>query len=321
MLEREKNAVGTCIITAIDKTRDEKLGSKSGKRVVSARLYYPAEYDGEPQVVLKNAAGEMYQSPKVLDNGRYPLIIYNHGYGSYMEANNKLCCELVENGYFVASVGHAFESSPLELSDGSKIELDPSIRKRQINPQISGTVAALKMKRVKGNSEKLYESFYLFQKKYCMFLNERLREWSDDVRCIVDILKKDYSHYIDFEKGIGLTGHSFGGNLSYYMCMNYKEYVCGVNIDGAIFGEYSGQTMKRPFLQICNRGNVAVVSKALLNTDAPVEYEIFDGITHLGFTDMKFFHKSKLLMGKMSSEEMIKKLINLHLKFFDKYLR
>ena len=149
MSKREKNAVGTCIITAIDKTRDEKLGSKSGKRVVSARLYYPAEYDGEP----KNAAGEMYQTPKILDNGRYPLIIYNHGYGSYMEANNKLCCELVQNGYFVASVGHAYESDPLELADGSSIELDHSIKKRQINPRISGTVEAIKMKKVKGTPE------------------------------------------------------------------------------------------------------------------------------------------------------------------------
>lgn len=319
MVEEKKTVVGTCIITSVDEKRKEKLGKIGGNRVISARLYYSAIYDGEPRVMLKNAVGEMYQSPEI-NKGSYPLIIYNHGYGSYMEANNKLCCELVQNGYFVASVGHAYESDPLELADGSSIELDHSIKKRQINPRISGTVEAIKMKKVKGTPEEMYEAFYSFQRRYCMFLNERLLEWADDVRCIENILKKNYSDYIDLKKGIGVTGHSFGGNLSYFMCMNYKEYVCGINIDGAIFGEYRGQRMEKAFLQICNSGNAAVVSKSLLDTDAPVEYEIFDGTTHMGFTDLTFFCKSKLMMGKMNSEEMSKKLIKLHLQFFDKYL-
>ncbi len=319
-MEEKKTVAGTCLITTVDEKRQEMLGKTGGNRVISARLYYPAIYAGEPGVTIRNAAGEMYQSPTIY-KGKYPLIIYNHGYGSYMEANNKLCCVLAQNGYFVASVGHAYESDPFELEDGSVIELDQSIKKRQISPAVRGTIAALRMKKVKGTPKEMYESFYAFQKRYCLFLNERLKEWADDIRCVESILRRDYASAIDFTRGIGITGHSFGGNLAYYMCMNYPEYVCGVNIDGAIFGEYSGQRMQRAFLQICNRGNVSVVSKALLDTDAPVEYEVFDGTTHMGFTDLAFFCKSGWMMGKTDAEIMSHKLLDLHLGFFEKYMQ
>lgn len=314
-----ESIVGTTIITGIDESRDEKLGTKTGKRMVSARLYYPSGYNGEPEVVIKNAAGRMYRNTDIL-SGKKPLVIYNHGYGSYMEANNKLCCELAEAGYFVVSVGHAYESAYMELADGSGIELDKSVKSKQIDPAVRGTMAALRMKKTNGTPKEMYEVFDLFQKKYCTFLIERLREWAADVHFIVGMLKKDYCDYIDFERGIGAMGHSFGGNLAYYLCMNDKDFVCGANMDGAIFGDYSGQRMERPFLQILNKNNAAVVSKVLLDTKAPVEYELFEGITHMGFTDMKYFHHSKMMMGRMAAEDVGSKMRELHVNFFDRYL-
>ena len=35
--------------------------------------------------------------------------------------------------------------------------------------------------------------------------------------------------------GIGLTGHSFGGAIAYYLCTNDPKYACGINIDGGLF--------------------------------------------------------------------------------------
>ena len=80
-------------------------------------------------------------------------------------------------------------------------------------------------------------------------------------------------------------------------------------------------TTKGPFLQICNPRNEAVVSRALLDTDAPVEYEVFRGATHLGFTDMAYYLKSKAVMGRIPYEDMNRRLFQLHITFFEKYLR
>ena len=181
-------------------------------------------------------------------------------------------------------------------------------------------IASRSVHRKKGSAEEQYTEFNAFQNKYCSFMQERLMEWTKDVQTVVDLLKREYAENIDFTPGIGLTGHSFGGNLAYYMCMNFEEYVCGANIDGGIFGDYTGMQMKRPFLQICNPGNVSMVSKALLDTDAPVEYEVFDKVTHIGFTDMACYIKSKLMMGAMPYKKMSDRLTELHIKFFKKYL-
>lgn len=320
-IQEKQYKVGTTVIETVDVERKELLGPAAGNRVVTARLYYPAIVKNEKQVVIpKKTVGEMYADAETVPE-KFPLIIYNHGYGSYVEANNNLCCQLAASGYLVAAIGHAYEAEKLVLADDTEILIDKSIRKKQIQPQIKGSLAAIRMQRKKGTPEEQYAGFDAFQKKYCKFLNERLPEWAKDVQCIAELLKRNYEGSIDFTKGIGMTGHSFGGNLAYYMCMNYEEYVCGVNIDGGIFGHYEGMRMKRPFLQICNPGNEAVVSRALLDTDAPVEYEVFHGATHLGFTDMAYYIKSKLMMGRIPYEEMSRRLVQLHLNFFEKYLQ
>ena len=126
--------VGTKVIDTIDVGRKEVLGATVGDRVVVARLYYPAVVKNEEKVVIKNkTVGEMYENAEPIQE-KFPLIIYNHGYGSYVEANNNLCCQLAERGYFVVSVGHAYEASKLTLSNGTEILLDKSIRKKQIQP-------------------------------------------------------------------------------------------------------------------------------------------------------------------------------------------
>lgn len=314
--------VGTKIIDTIDMSREEKLGPKTGNRIVTARLYYPAVVKNENRVELpKKAVGEMYAEAEMISSEKFPLIVYNHGYGSYVEANNSLCCQLAAQGFFVASVGHAYEAKELTLANGTHILLDKSIKKLQIQPRFLGMLAALRMQSKKGSAEELYAGFYEFQKKYCGFMQERLVEWAYDVQAVVELLKREYAAGIDFKPGIGLTGHSFGGNLAYYMCMNFEEYVCGANMDGGIFGSYDGMRMKRPFLQICNPGNVPVVSKVLLDTDAPVEYEVFEGAKHLGFTDMAYYTKSKLMMGTIPFGEMNSRLTELHVRFFNHYLK
>ena len=102
------NKEGTTVIDAIDERRQEVLGPATGNRRVTARLYYPAIVKEEKQVVIpKKTVGKMYADVQPVQ-AKFPLIIYNHGYGSYVEANNNLCCQLAARGYVVAAVGHSF---------------------------------------------------------------------------------------------------------------------------------------------------------------------------------------------------------------------
>lgn len=249
----------------------------------------------------------------------FPLVVFSHGYNSYVEANTFLCCELASNGYVVASIGHAYEAAINEYDDGTYDLYDIKNNRRICNNFIRHFISQVKLLKSKGTPEELYKKFDAFQRENAKFLMERIHEWGKDVMCVIDTLKTKYVEWIDFSKGIGASGHSFGGATAYYLCQHSEEITCGINIDGGIFGDYEGMVMKKPFLQILGE-SYNTATKPLLDTEAPVKCEIFHDIKHSGFTDAKFFIQYKMIVGKMDACEMHRKLSSCHLQFFQKYI-
>ena len=315
--------VGTRIISAEDHTRKEVLGPAAGYRKVSARLYYPAMTDEESKPIVngENVMGEMYADVQPISGVAFPLLIYNHGYGSAMESNNLLCCELASRGYVVASVGHSYEAEKIIYEDGTSVLYDKTLKEKMVTPFFRGLFAALRLTKVKADPATMYEMFLEYQDKYAAFMVGRLSEWARDVLVIVEELKNRFADQIDFSFRIGAFGHSFGGAAAYYLCQYYDDFACGVNIDGGLFGHYEGKRMQKPFYQICCRGNIPVVSKAVLDTDAPVYFAVFEQMKHIGFTDTKFYATSRMMVGKMPPEIMHESLRRAHVEFFDKYIK
>ena len=336
-------AVGTECFTVVDETRMEVLGPATGQRKMSVRMYYPVE---KSAIVGKKRADIFTQRKiealqkayflKVKDEEmlkadyyeemphvekKFPLVIYNHGYNSYAEANTFLCCELASNGYVVAAIGHAHEAIANEYEDGTYDLYDKKINKMLYDSVIKTVLDQNKLLNEKGTPEELFEKFDVFQKKHCTYLMGRVVEWAKDTMCVVTHLKTRYEKWIDFSNGIGVTGHSMGGATAYYLCQHEEEVTCGINIDGGLFGEWDGLTMKKPFLQMCCKENYNVETKPLFGTDAPVELEIFENLKHIGFTDAKFFIPVKMLVGRMDALEMYERLSTCHLKFLEKYLK
>ena len=52
--------------------------------------------------------------------GRYPVLVFNHGFGSFQKQSTSLLEELASHGYVVLSVGHAAESLVVQRSDGTR---------------------------------------------------------------------------------------------------------------------------------------------------------------------------------------------------------
>ncbi len=339
-------AVGTECFTIVDDTRTEVLGPGEGPRKIVVRMYYPTEKanveglekaDVFTERKLQALAKAFYFNAKKIDpdllkanyyegvnhveNKKFPLIIYNHGYNSFVEANTFLCCEMASNGYIVASIGHAYEAVINEYEDGTYDMYDKKINKMMYDSVIKTLIAQGKVLKAKGTPEELFEKFDMFQKKHCKYIMDRVPEWAKDTMCAVNELKTRYEEWIDFSKEIGATGHSMGGATAYYLCHHEEEIACGVNIDGGLFGDWEGLTMKKPFLQICCKENYNVETRPLFGTKAPVQCEIFEDMKHIGFADVKFFISMKVLVGKMDALEMYEKLSALHLDFFGNYLR
>lgn len=337
-------AVGTETFTVTDADRKELLGGKDECRRIPVRVYFPAEKSAvtglERAAVLterKKAAlmkafhirridGEMmtaeyYENVPHAQGEKFPVILFSHGYNSYVEANTFLCIELASHGYIVASVGHAYEAVENDYEDGSYDLYDKNINKIMYTSMIKAIFAQMKLMKKKLSPEEAYAAFRGFQDKYVPYIKGRLPEWRRDSLCALNALKGRYAQWADFSAGVGASGHSLGGASAYDLCQNSGEVVCGINIDGGLFGEYDGMTMTKPFFQICCKENYNVETKPLLDTTAPVHYAVFTGMKHIGFTDAKFYIPGSMLSGKMPALTMYRHLADIHIRFFDKYLK
>lgn len=339
-----KYAVGTESFSITDSSRKELLGDKNGSRKISVRMYYPilkSDTAGKSfapifsqrkkEAVCKAfhirklddsmLTAQYYENVPHAENEKFPLIMFSHGYNSYVEANTYLCIDLASNGYIVASVGHAFEAVENDYQDGSFDLFDKNINKIMYNGMLKAMIAQIRLLNKKLSPQEAYDEFLACQNKYTPYIKGRVEQWRKDSVFVLNHLKKHYSDYIDFSLGTGASGHSLGGALAYNLCQYESDFVCGINIDGGLFGDYEGQTMDKPFFQICCKENYNVETRPLLDTIAPIHYALFSNMKHMGFTDAKFYITNKSLSGKMDGITMYKHLSDIHIRFFNRYLK
>lgn len=336
--------VGTSVFSVLDADRAETIGPNPGTkgRRIRGRLYYPVlpeDAEGLPQdevlsealckgisktfhVPLKETVKGDYYRDASPAPGRFPLIIYSHGMGAYAEANHFLCSELCSHGYNVLAVGHAFDSVANEYEDGRVDCFDKSLNMKTYQPFLSGAAALFRYTNDrKSSNEELCGKFNAIQERYCKFLTGYLDERAKDIGFITDETLRRFEDRIDLTNGIGITGHSMGGATAYYLCQHDDRFTAGINLDGILVGRYDGMVMKKPFYQINCENNVNVSVKAALNTDAPFYWEVFKGMQHHGFCDLKFFVPVSAVVGKMPPQVFHSNLCKIHKTFFDRYLK
>ena len=336
--------VGTISFSIVDNDRKELLGEAKGARKIAIRLYYPIK-----QECAENGKKALYVSERKLEamrkafhipkaariknetdcyegadfaEGKFPLLLFSHGYNSFVEANTILCSDIAANGYIVASVGHAYEAVENDYDDGSYDYFDKKINKMMYKKGAFKAIRAQsKILKFKGSIEEADEKFRKFQEEHTPFMFERIDEWRLDTLCALDAVKEKFGSHIDLSNGVAASGHSFGGAVAYNLCQTCDEIVCGLNIDGALFGDYRKMIMKKPFYQISCKENQNVESGVLLRRESAVHTAVFSNMKHLGFTDMKFFIPMKMLVGTLLPDVMHSHLLKCHLAFLDKYLK
>ena len=340
-------AVGTFTHT-IHTDREEVLNPGT-KRSVPVRVYYPvlkASVEGMSKIkymsrdianALKksmhapinydksDAAGDnfsdCYENAPKIEGMKFPLIMFNHGLASYREANSFLCLDLASHGYVVISVGHPYDASLTELDDGTKIELHKDTMKRQYEPFLPGAISVLKLTKSKGTDRELADRFDAIQNKYCKYVQSRVDEWEKDTLSAVDYAKENLSDIIDFSNGIGATGHSSGGATAYMLCLDHEEFACGLNLDGALFGNNKGKILRKPFAQISCKTNLKAETRPYIDHTRPVYSALFQKMQHIAFSDMKHMIPIKAIVGGLDADLAHEYVCKIHLELFDSYLK
>ena len=338
-------AVGTFTYTVMDDR--EEVMNPGTMRSVASRVYYPVEsksVNGLSKTValsdnmikgFKSAfkvapdfkknpeanLSECYSDAEKIAGKKFPLIMFNHGYNSYREGNSFLCIDLASHGYVVISVAHSMEGLCTEFDDGSFLFFDKSIMKKQYDPMIGGIITMYKLMKARGTDKELAAKFDEAQNKYSKFLMSRLPEWIKDNEAALDYAKKNLTDLIDFEKGVGVSGHSMGGNTAYALCARNSDFTCGINLDGALFGDYTKDIQTKPFMQISCADNEYVVTRVYIRHTKPVYKVLFKDMKHIGFADAKHNIPIKSMVGKLDPDILHENLCRCHLEFFDAYLK
>lgn len=343
-------AVGTLTYTVFN-DRPEILKEHEGEmRSVAARVYYPAPKEAvlnlkkerylsrEMVGAIKKAyhanihydqieangenRSECYRDAPHVPKQKFPLIVFSHGYQSYREGNSFLCIELASRGYVVIAVAHSYEALLTELDDGTCLPFENRIKKWMYDASVLKVSREMsRLKKMKGSPEEKAEAIDHWQKTCCPYLNGRVMEWEKDTMAAVHYAKENFGDFIDFSVGIGVSGHSMGGAVAYALCQDYPEFHCGINIDGALFGNHDGKIMKKPYLQINCRGNMGLIYRGFVKKEAPAYRVIVEGMQHIGFSDLKHAVSIGLLVGKADPDAAHRSVCRYHLEFFDMYLK
>ena len=355
-----KYIVGITQFDFTDKSRKKVFSFEKDDafRKIPVTIFYPAESnenkDSAPYaspellepiskmtfgLISKNAAKvktNCYKNvPIAVSKNNYPIIIFNHGYGSYTMQSTVLCSDLASFGYIVVSVGHPYESSGVKYLDDSVIKMPEIIQK---NVKSSSLLEEYKLiRKVSKASTKEYyfdskamEMSEQFLKNY-QNLNDNVKIWVDDSVFVAEQLsalnegktKSIFKNKLNLDLGIGITGHSYGGATAAQACLNDNRFVAGINIDGATCGNFSYKDIKKPFMLLGTNLIKNISRTTYIYNTKDTYIVILDRTAHLGYSDALFIARQANLLnriGKREKYEFREIVTNYHLKFFAKYL-
>ncbi|MFT3895315.1 MAG: hypothetical protein QM730_27130 [Anaerolineales bacterium] len=354
--------VGVTHLNFVDKDRADPFPQAKGKnRDIPIIIWYPTNDPGDrhPSNLLKvqdllslkryalykiipnhigNIATNSYQgAPLASQDFPFPLLIFNHGFSSYMEQNTILMEHLASFGYVSASVGHPYDGVA-SYSDGRSIPVDlKSIKSlsreaRQNQKIFSENIKKLAREDLSFEEIKRYTENYLAAGKT---INEKIELWVADIRFIADVLEKlngglipsQFADKLAIHKGIGVFGQSYGGAASVLACSLDDRLTCAINMDGAMYGGMNDNYQYRKPTLYMDSDMLPGRSRYFFQiNDNDTYHVVLQGSKHLDYTDCTYILKNWLmeflqLVGKIDGSLMIHITNEYVRSFFDKYIR
>src|SRR5512140_1797166 len=256
--------VGFVHLNLIDEKRVDPFPPAQGRnRDVPFVIWYPSDDPGErlPSKLLKiqdlvslkryflyklipnricDIVTNSYPDAPVSDkSSQFPVLIFNHGFSSYMEQNTILMEHLASFGYIVVSVGHPYDGVA-SYPDGRSIPVDlESVKDLSKDAQRNQKIFNRNIKQLARNDLSLEETrkcteSYLNASKA---MNDKVEMWIADIRFVADELEKmdqglipsKFANKLSLEKGIGVFGQSYGGAAAVLSCCLDARLKCGIN--------------------------------------------------------------------------------------------
>lgn len=240
-------------------------------------------------------------------SGKFPLVIFSHGYWSYAAQNTSLMEALASHGYIVLSLAHQQDSADIRFTDGTFMPTLAYVPR----PGDDGPTPA---EEAFFNGDTHDVRVGAVQACFAGMVDQRighsLRTWRDDVIALITLLERadvpaparDIVSAADFSR-LALGGMSFGGSVSASVCNTDERCKAAINLDGQ---EYD--------VRLFNRNSRVPV--LMLSSDW-VRYRIGSRSADSGFTSNDYFYEELASAGKNPGIWRVRLAGTRHLGFTD----
>lgn len=318
-------------------------------RSLGALLKFPPFF-----TYLKHVGANSYEdAPLAPGLARAPVVIYSHGYTSFLGQNTALMEELASHGYVVFSLQHTFDSAATVFPNGDVAPQDPKlIRLASADPgprtkaeidTLAGaalddrlTARLILREKALKDADRLTQSGEVWAADR-IFLHDQLQAGAVPAEVRPILAASDLTR-------VGEMGMSFGGATAGTVCMRDKRCAAGINLDGGDFPFYGfDAAMPVPFLMF--HSDMANMYKAMgvepkgptrgfnefsyepiasAGTRADVYRVQLKGAQHLGLSDLSLFMRRPVrdpILGSTPAAVMIGAQNDFVRGFFDHHLR
>ncbi len=346
-----RQPTGTYTVGAVSFTYTyQPQGDGSKPRVIPCLCFYPAANKGEGKLKpyvhekLMPGAGSIttnsYLNAPVAD-GQHPLLVFNHGFTLFNEANTIQCEELASHGYIVLCVGHIGGGS-YELPNGELILVDNEQIMIDFASDAAGRGAFIPYamwQQSDGRQASLDEQREQFQQviEGQPGFTAHNRVWvADSLEALERFLGDGdnplYGHVNPAQ--IGAFGMSYGGSAALSLTFDSARVKAAANLDGFYYSPVWQQPFTKPVLLMENSlGRTLIFPFMNAGHDAYL-VTLIDS-THANFSDYSAIlaenPTSKMvvndteiempMLGGIDPDRMEDLMNTLLLDFFGKYLK
>lgn len=302
-------------------TKGEKMAYRSSQTAATAAnfLGWPLFANSFVTLIKSNS----FKNAVVASGEKFPVLIYNHGYGGFSGVYQTVFEELASHGYIVVSIGHQNESALLMVNEKIVIPNSPenefyTKRAYELN---GGGINELQSILLNSDDDKKVKDAYekLLQKS--PLHKESVELWTKDTKEIIlklGIINRQDERLkgaFDLDK-IGAFGHSVGGATAGELSFSCPEVKAGINLDGFQFGNLIHNKLQVPFLFVSSNSTGETflrISPFRKASEHPCHHAIIRGFSHDMFSDLP------VILNGNERAILIQRSIILH--FFDQYLK
>ena len=261
--------------------------------------------------------------------GKFPVLIFSHGYNSKANSYYALLSEIVSQGYIVFAINHTYESTGSTFPDGTEVYFDYEYA-QSIE---SDTWHLMQPVREAFKKDLSFEERHAIVRKGLIsyFVKDIVERWAADITDVTNMLENwntsgFFKGKLDVSR-LGIFGHSRGGGAAGEALLTNSRFKAGVNIDGVQWGKIVDTSFQQPFLFISAdwpEDHEDLNQHAYVNKSTSQFYQArIENSQHSNFMDVPYMIPFKELSqaGDIDPDTAIEITTKLVISFFDKKLK